>query len=57
MRTLTKDEMMDISGGELECTAGTSGVNCTGSLSDWKKAYDALVSAAADAMCAASGNC
>lgn len=57
MRTLTNDEMMDISGGVLKCTAGTGGVNCTGSLSDWAAAYDALVGATADAMCAASGNC
>lgn len=57
MRALTNNEMMEISGGELNCTAGTSGVNCSGSLSDWKAAYDAVVRATADAMCAASGNC
>jgi hypothetical protein len=57
MRTLTNEELMDIAGGELQCTIGTSGVNCTGSLSDWASAYEGLVGLAADGMCAATGNC
>jgi hypothetical protein len=57
MRTLTNDELIDITGGVIKCTIGTSGINCTGSLSDWAAAYESLVGYAADGMCAASGNC
>jgi hypothetical protein len=58
MRNLTDAELMDIAGGELNCSAGIpSGVSCSGSLSDWKKAYDSVVNAVTDAMCAATGKC
>ncbi len=43
MRNLTVFEVGKVTGGELTCTAGTSGVNCTGSAADWKKAYDKAV--------------
>ena len=57
MRTLTNNELLDITGGEIKCTLGTGGVNCEGTLSDWAAAYEGLVGLAADGMCAASGNC
>lgn len=34
---------MNVQGGELTCSAGTSGVNCSGTLSDWGNAYDSAV--------------
>lgn len=43
MRNLNMFEVGDVSGGEMTCTAGTSGVNCTGTASDWKQAYDGVV--------------
>lgn len=43
MKTLNDSEIKIVSGGELSCTAGTSGVNCSGTLSDWGQAYDDAV--------------
>ncbi|HET7332248.1 hypothetical protein [Dyella sp.] len=43
MKTLNESQLELISGGELSCTVGTSGVNCTGTLSDWADAYDEAV--------------
>jgi hypothetical protein len=43
MKTLNSCELAAVFGGELSCTVGTSGVNCTGTLSDWKAAYDSVV--------------
>ncbi|MHB8310259.1 MAG: hypothetical protein ACYDCY_07585 [Metallibacterium sp.] len=43
MRNLNLFEVRNVSGGEMTCTAGTSGVNCTGTASDWKNVYDSAV--------------
>jgi hypothetical protein len=57
MIEMTQEEMNIVGGAKIMCTIGTSGVNCTGSLSDWAGAYEWCVGKAADGMCAASGNC
>lgn len=43
MKTLNGSQLELVAGGELSCTVGTSGVNCTGTLSDWADAYDKAV--------------
>ncbi len=43
MRNLNQFEVSDVSGGEITCTVGTSGVNCTASTGEWKQAYDSVV--------------
>ena len=41
MRNLQADEIVSISGGELECSVGfPSGVKCEGGWSDWKAAIE-----------------
>lgn len=42
MQTLTLQQAAHVTGGELTCTVGTSGVNCTGKLSDWEQAIEGL---------------
>lgn len=49
MNVLSDGELKYVAAGELQCTAGTSGVNCTGSLSDWSKAISSAYNAAVDA--------
>jgi hypothetical protein len=48
-----------VAGGELTCTIGTSGVNCTGSLTDWSDtffgAYDYAVRGTTDFLCWING--
>ena len=43
MRNLNMFEVCNVSGGEMTCTAGTSGVNCTATVSEWKGAYNSAV--------------
>ena len=43
MRDVNSFEVRNVSGGEMTCTAGTSGIDCTGTASDWKNAYDSTV--------------
>lgn len=43
MRNLNQFEVSDVSGGEITCTVGTSGVNCTGTVSELKQAYGSAV--------------
>jgi len=43
MRNLNLFEVRNISGGEMTCTVGTSGVNCSATVSEWKSAYDSAV--------------
>lgn len=48
MRNLSSLEVAGVCGGlrpagDINCTIGTSGVNCTGTLSQWADAYDAAV--------------
>ena len=43
MKTLNESQFELVVGGELSCTVGTSGVSCTGTLSDWEDAYDKAV--------------
>jgi hypothetical protein len=49
MRELTHNELSAISAGELTCTVGIpQGISCTGSLQDWKQAYNDAVGAMTD---------
>lgn len=40
MQMLTLQQAADVSGGEISCTVGTGGVNCTATLSDWGQAAE-----------------
>lgn len=42
MQILTINQVDNVSCGELKCTAGTSGVNCAGTLSDWGQAAESV---------------
>ena len=52
MRKLIKEEVSSVSGGELECTIGSAGVNCSGTMEEWGDAifgaYDDAVSSFTD---------
>ena len=52
MRELIKEEITTVSGGDLECTIGTGGINCTGTLIEFADeifgAYDNAVSSFTD---------
>jgi hypothetical protein len=49
MRELTHNELSAVSAGELTCTVGfPQGISCTGTLSDWKQAYNDAVGATTD---------
>lgn len=45
MRHLTNNELAAVSAGELTCTVGTSGINCSGNASDWGAFIDAVADA------------
>lgn len=52
MKELTQQEIAHVSGGELQCTVGTDGASCTGSLQDFGDAifgaYDYAVRGTTD---------
>jgi hypothetical protein len=54
MRELSINEIGFVTGGEITCTVGTSGANCTGSAQSWGdvlfKAYDDAKAATTDAI-------
>lgn len=59
MHILDCYEMDRVSGGEIVCSAGTSGVNCSGTISDWGDAifgaYDYAVQGTTDFLCWING--
>lgn len=59
MRNLTSNELQSIGGAEIECTVGTSGVNCKGTLQEFGDAlfgaYDNAVSSLTDFFCWVGG--
>lgn len=58
MKQLSMSEMQLVAGGELSCTVSIPfGVSCTGTLSDWEDAFDKVVGAVTDAICAGTGDC
>jgi hypothetical protein len=49
MRELTHNELSAVSAGELTCTIGlVNAISCTGTLKDWKQAYNDAVGAVTD---------
>jgi hypothetical protein len=45
MRHLTNNELAAVSAGDLTCTVGTGGINCSGSTKDWGAFIDAVADA------------
>lgn len=43
MRNLNMFEVDSVSGGEMTCSVGTSGVSCTATVSEWKTVYNNAV--------------
>lgn len=48
MRELTNNELAAVSAGDLTCTGGTSGFNCTGSVQDWINAFNTVLDRVSD---------
>ncbi len=49
MRELTHTELSAVSAGELTCTISLAqGIGCTGTIQDWKQAYNDAVGAVTD---------
>lgn len=59
MRELNGGEVSVVSAGELQCTVGTGGVSCTGTIRDWGDtifgAYDYAVRGTTDFFCWVGG--